>query len=556
MIATLATCAVALSASMADPDLWGHVQYGRDALRDGLPVTTTHSYTAINYPWINHENLAELLLALGADHLGPVGMLVGKCLLGIGVMLLILWNGKRQGASVPSRCLVAMLVAVNLSYFWSLRPQLLSFVWYALMLALLSWCFSGWQGVCRIPWFQRFEPATAHRPPLRFAERRLMFLWLGPVILLLWTNSHGGFVAGVCIWVAYLGCRSVEAWFAEAPGRGRWIARFAALALAAGAVTLINPYGSEFHRWLWADLLPPRPEILEWRAPQMGSLVMLPFWLIVVTWVGALLLSPRSRDVTHLAILSLTVWQSFLHQRHIPFFAIAFGFWMIPHVDGVLQRFRVFTSDSASTETWGRGARWAAVALSIAAFGLLGGKLYQRLSRLTVDQSEYPVSALEFIADRGLGGRMVVTFNWAQYVIDALGAERLGQEGIRVGFDGRYRTCYSQAVADMHFDFMYGELEPRYRCPNSPPLDDQRVLDHGKPNLVLIDRYQPHSVNVMFRNRDQWTLLYQDSLAQLWGRASLYDDPERPTYLPPNIRNISETPQVGKVSWPAIPEKG
>ena len=141
--ATLLTCAVALSASMADPDLWGHVQYGRDALRDGLPVTTTHSYTALNYPWINHENLAELLLAMGADLLGPVGMLVCKCLLGVGVIALILWNGRRQGASMLACCLVAMLVAVNLSYFWSLRPQLLSFLWYALMLALLLLVFHG-----------------------------------------------------------------------------------------------------------------------------------------------------------------------------------------------------------------------------------------------------------------------------------------------------------------------------------------------------------------------------------------------------------------------------
>ena len=551
--ATLLTCAVALSASMADPDLWGHVQYGRDVLRDGLPVTTTHSYTALSYPWINHENLAELLLAVGADFLGPVGMLVCKCLLGVGVVALILWNGRRQGASILACCLVAMLVAVNLSYFWSLRPQLLSFVWYALMLALFSWCFAGWEGVCRVPWLYRFEPPQAVRQPLEFDQRRLVWLWLGPGILMLWTNSHGGFVAGGCIWVAYLCCRSVEAWLGESREDRRVIIRFAALSVLAGVATLVNPYGIDLHRWLLADLLPPRPEILEWRAPQMGSLVMMPFWLILVTWVAGLLLSPRSRDVTHLTILSLTVWQSFLHQRHIPFFAIAFGFWMIPHVDGVLQRFRIITDGASSTCDWGRGTRWAAVALSIGVFCLLSGKLYQRLTRLTVDRGEYPVSALEFIAERELGGRMVVTFNWAQYVIDALGAERLGQAGVQVSFDGRYRTSYSQAVADMNFDFLFGELEPRYRCPESPPFDDERVLEFGRPDLVLIDRYQPHSVNVMYRNRDRWTLLYQDSLAQLWGRAALFDHPQRPTYVPPGQRRITEAKQSGKVSWPAIP---
>ena len=148
---------------------------------------------------------------------------------------------------------------------------------------------------------------------------------------------------------------------------------------------------------------------------------------------------------------------------------------------------------------------------------------------------------------------MVVTFNWAQYVIDAVGAERLGQKAVQVSFDGRYRTSYSQEVADMNFDFLLGELEPRYRCPESPPFDDERVLEFGRPDLVLIDRYQPHSVNVMYRNRDRWTLLYQDSLAQLWGRAALFDDPQRLTYLPPSERCITEAKQSGKVSWPAIP---
>ncbi|HAY78968.1 MAG TPA: hypothetical protein DCY79_04105, partial [Planctomycetaceae bacterium] len=66
-VATLMVCAIALAPNVADVDLWGHVQYGRDLLRDGLPATTTYSFTAEGYRWINHENLSEILLAVGAD---------------------------------------------------------------------------------------------------------------------------------------------------------------------------------------------------------------------------------------------------------------------------------------------------------------------------------------------------------------------------------------------------------------------------------------------------------------------------------------------------------
>ena len=77
---------------MADPDLWGHVQYGRDALAHGLPATTTYSYVAEGYPWINHEILAEYALAIVADSLGGPGLLMIKCLLGVAVIGAIFWR--------------------------------------------------------------------------------------------------------------------------------------------------------------------------------------------------------------------------------------------------------------------------------------------------------------------------------------------------------------------------------------------------------------------------------------------------------------------------------
>src|SRR5918999_481500 len=75
---TFLAIAVAMSPNLPDPDLWGHVEYARDALRFGLPATTTYSYTAEGYPWVNHELFAELLQAVGMDTIGPIGMLIAK----------------------------------------------------------------------------------------------------------------------------------------------------------------------------------------------------------------------------------------------------------------------------------------------------------------------------------------------------------------------------------------------------------------------------------------------------------------------------------------------
>ena len=57
--------------------------YGRELLNEGaLPRTATHTFTAEGYRWVNHENIAEIVFALGFDYLGVTGMLIAKCLLG------------------------------------------------------------------------------------------------------------------------------------------------------------------------------------------------------------------------------------------------------------------------------------------------------------------------------------------------------------------------------------------------------------------------------------------------------------------------------------------
>jgi hypothetical protein len=151
MTAVVLACGVALSLNVADPDLWGHVQYGRDALFHGLPATTTYSYIAEGYPWINHEIVAEYALALGADWLGGPGLLIVKCLLGLAIIAAIMFRAWRQGATLIPVCATGLLIALTLGNHWSLRPQLISYVSFTLLLALLSYVFEGWEGKWQWP---------------------------------------------------------------------------------------------------------------------------------------------------------------------------------------------------------------------------------------------------------------------------------------------------------------------------------------------------------------------------------------------------------------------
>ncbi|MCA9240263.1 MAG: hypothetical protein KDA37_08690, partial [Planctomycetales bacterium] len=97
----------------------------------------------------------------------------------------------------------------------------------------------------------------------------------------------------------------------------------------------------------------------------------------------------------------------------------------------------------------------------------------------------------------------------------------------------------------------------RHRSPRSGPINGARVLDYGSPNLVLVDRTYEHAVGVMQDNDSRtggaWSLLYRDGVAELWGRASLYDQPNSPLHLPDNLRVSSEAKSERTVQWPAFP---
>jgi hypothetical protein len=556
LVAIVLASVVAISPNVADPDLWGHVQYGRDLLSHGLPEKTTYSYLAQDQAWINHENLMEIALALGAIYLGPLGLVAAKMLAGLALLLVVLHTCRKQQAGLLATAIVLLLTANGVAHYWSLRPQLFSFVAYAAMLWLLEWCFASWGT-------RDWGPGTGKRDsrspipgpqslvPSRAFHLRLSWLWLMFPLMVAWTNAHGGFLVGCAVFTTYLLVRSAEAYWQVGWRAIGTIKRFAVWIGATLLATFFNPYGYDFHLWLLDDLKVPRPEITEWLPPSWTDPQSIPLLCLVALFAATIVLSRHKWDSAHLLILAATLWQSLAHQRHIPFFALSVAFFLPGHVESVVARLKEQRTEGKGQTKSKRVFPFALCPFPLAlAFALLGWKLYERASDLKVHRYAYPVSALQYVADYDLRGRVLCTFNWAQYALAAFDDRRL-----QVHIDGRCRTAFSQAMLDEHFDFLFGD-EPaskRYRDPSSS-FDPSKALEHGQPNLVLIDRGQSHSVAVMEAESRRWVLLYQDSLAQLWGRRERYDDPQSPDYLPVEQRCIGNEAQEGHATWPALPK--
>ena len=253
-------------------------------------------------------------------------------------------------------------------------------------------------GNCRRTWpsLSRNQ-AAAESQPLEYSLQRLKVLWLAVPLFIVWTNSHGGFLAGLCIFIAYLGLRGFEAICRKGRQADGLIIRFSLMAAAAIAATFINPYGHNFHLWLYDDLKVPRPEIVEWRA---RSFLIHSSCRSGCCWRQPVQPSPSaaaSRDFTHVTILGLVLWQALTHHRHIAFFAIACGWWLPLHWDSLLARSRRRVSNPRAepyAATFTLDCSGLSVCCSIFAICVCSGQLAYRLTTLKVERENYPVSHL------------------------------------------------------------------------------------------------------------------------------------------------------------------
>lgn len=532
-----------MSSNVSDPDLWGHVQYGREVLRDGtLPRTATWTYAAEGAPWVNHENIAELMLAWTVDTFGPSGLPLMKLAVAVTILGLMIFSARRSGAGWLPIGITVMIVATNLQFHWHFRPQILTYMSLAMLLSL-------WQYV-----FGEFDPK--HPESMIRTTARLRWLWLLVPLMCFWANSHGGFAAGVCIMLAYHGLICLLVIHRQHLRHRRFLLHLSIITVAAVSATLINPYGVELWQFMLRALTLPRPEIADWGPPELIGMEATRLWCLIT--VAAIALSAdQRRDYARLVVLGLLLWQSLSHCRHLSIFAIVCGFWIPRSLqqlgNSFQQSFRKLQSQFTTAPHQSTGRFRLASMLLLISLSLI--KLLPTLQDVPVERNEYPVSAMQFLHDHRLHGRTLVTFNWAQYAIGCFAADNGPLQQSRVAVDGRFETCYPREITDICFDFWLGTDDPddRYRSPYAPPFSPSLALEFELPDLVLLARDQRPSVRIMQQHQETWALLYQDSLAQIWGRRSEYDVPGLKNYLAPAQRRISDDPQVGSVPWPAFP---
>jgi len=405
----------------ADPDLWGNIRFGADIARDlRLPSKDPYSFTS-DLPWVNHEWLSEVPIALAFGVLGSPGLLALKLLLA-GLAAWILARSLRAVPAVVQFAVVLTVAWASSPVVMTIRPQLFS---YALTAILAAWL-------------------VEERP-----QRRLLLI---PPMFILWVNAHGGWIVGGWLLAAWGGVRIWDS---------RWRGWVIAIGTATLLATLANPYGWRIWTFLYQTVGLER-DIREWRPLSMAPIN--DWWPWLLTLAGGVcleLIQPR-KSLLRMLTLGFLAYASFRVVRLIPFFALTSAIYLAPALKAAFERRKAALTLVAPSK------RAAALALipSLVLASVSIPEIVKTLPCIPITGDWAPDRRTAMALQKaGPQGRMVTAFGWGHYSIFHFGPE------LRVSLDGRRETIYSpqwmEDLWEMEAGYarsrpLYARLRPEY----------------------------------------------------------------------------------------------
>lgn len=452
----------------ADPDLFARVAVGRlIEATGGVTDQDPFSFSPLLDRWIDHEWLAGVVFYELARLGGDWAFLAFDLLLMTAMVFLVVRaQEERSGASLG----------------WSVVTMLT--------------VFGAWSSIVRSRAFTLLSVAVLLLVLVRWRNGRTRWIWVLPPIFLPWANAHGGFVAGLGL----LGAAAVAV-SVRTPRKAR------ALWVCLGActlVTLINPYGLDYWRYILSATTQERAQIIEWQAMwgwQAGMVSLLGSVYVLGAWLGR---GERRIPPETLALLAVSLLAAVDSRRLLNFLLLVLA------VHGAAEYRTVMSALGSSLNREYRlamGHLSGAVALGLpVSMGVLIGVNLGAFASSGLDYSRYPVEAVEWLHRHGAGGRLLTHFNDGSYALWRL------YPLYQVAIDGRYEETYPEETVQL----AQAALEP-----DAPGHRDAlRELD---PDYILLPR--PEWANDF---SERWLRVYSDSSWAVLARPGLATIEERP----------------------------
>lgn len=431
IVATVFVVAYVLSLALvpirSDNDCWWHVKTGQYILAHGIPSHDPFSFAAADHEWHNHEWLTQVGAALvfnageGSTLGGWRAVILATGILFAAAFAIALAMSARLSGSWWIALLVIVVAAGLGRRTFAPRPPAVSELLLALQLLLLVGAHEGW-------W-------------------RRGWTWLLVPMFALWSNLHGGWLAGLVVLGAFAGQDVLAALnkrlkhpFDDPPAPlplGHSLGLVAACVVA----TWMNP-------WAWQLYgMPARVLSNEDLVASLGELRP-PDLFFTRDLIGAILattllmaLGRRSKQTIRageLVLFLFFLFQALSHVRHL----LLLGIVMVPFwtriAAGAVEAVRASVDDcfAGALRAWAPGLVFAGLVAATAGHAglVLSNYPEQRpyisrngewfVGRSGYVREAFPAAACDYIELVEFEGRMFTMNNFAGYMIWRLSPER------------------------------------------------------------------------------------------------------------------------------------
>jgi len=459
---------------LGDVDTGYHIRAGEYILNTfSIPKDDIFSFITPTLHWTAHEWLSEVIMALLHKAFGLTGVVLFFAFIISLVYYLLYKMIKTDKDNIILTTFIILLVLISSQIHWLARPHIFS-----LLLTLI--------------WYYLLD---------QYQYRHRNYLYLFPLIMLLWVNLHGGYLAGFVLIGIYLfgnGVKYITAQDAEKDIYKKKARFLGLITVACLFVSLINPY--TYQILLFPFKLVSNKFIMdhvgEFMSPNFHE--MMPFKYLLLLMITTFAISRIKTNWIELLLVLMFLNMSLYSVRYIPLFSIIVAPILLKQIGPLLEKsngklmrfFKKRAKNISEIDASARGYLWpvfSVVLVTVLAAGNVIGYKF--------DAKTKPVAAVEFLKNEHIKGNMFDNDEFGDYIIYATWPEYM------VFVDGR---------SDMYgVDIMKEYLKV---VTIKPGWDE--VLK--KYNITWIIYNANSALSLFLMERDDWELIYADKVANIF----------------------------------------
>lgn len=258
-----------------------------------------------------------------------------------------------------------------------------------------------------------------------------------PIIFALWTNLHGGVLAGLGVLGIVVFVESVISIFQrKSIDKTLWF-----ILVISFCALFVNPYGYKLLLFFLNTALKPR-DISEWKSLSLFNTKLI-YFKAILCLVLVSFFSIRQKRFWEIVVVLISMFFAFKHVRHIAIACIFSAPFILFNLSDYSRRFKNFHLAKVVLEKREGIITTIFFMLAILQSCVVFNKYWKAEFKITVNPITFPVYATQFMEKNQIDGNLLTPFDWGEYFI-------WKRPKSKVSIDGRFWTVYPNKIF-IHF---------------------------------------------------------------------------------------------------------